>query len=69
MLINCPSCQKGFESIDEELKIMQRLTCPNCSKYFEVTWLYPITIDLIEDSQLNPNHTLENEVQRINCRS
>jgi uncharacterized protein YbaR (Trm112 family) len=64
MLINCPSCQKGFEIIDQEPEIRRRLTCPNCFKYYEVTWLYPFTLDSIEESQPNKNLALEDEVNK-----
>jgi len=64
MQINCPSCKKGFEIIDEEPEIRRRLTCPNCLKYFAVTWLYPFTLELIEESQPNLNLALENEVNK-----
>ena len=64
MLFTCPSCQKEFGIIDEEPEIRRRLTCPNCLKYFAVTWLYPFTLELIEESQPNLNLALENEVNK-----
>lgn len=58
MIINCSSCQKKFEIIDEELDIKRRLTCPHCLELFEVTWLYPFTMDFIEENPHNPKRLI-----------
>lgn len=60
MVINCPSCQKRFNIADEETDIKKRLKCPHCLNLFEVIWLYPFTLDFIEDNLLNSSHTVEN---------
>jgi predicted Zn finger-like uncharacterized protein len=49
MIINCPSCQNKFVIADEEPDINKRLTCPHCHQIFEVTWLYPFTLDYLEE--------------------
>lgn len=62
MLINCPSCQKEFEIADEEPEIKRRLVCPHCITQFEVTWLYPFTMDFIEENPHNPKRSIESRV-------
>lgn len=64
MLINCPSCQKEFEKTDEEPDIKRRLVCPHCDTHFEVTWLYPFTLDFTEENPLNPNHSVKSTVNK-----
>ena len=56
MIISCPSCQEEFEIADEEPEIRRKLTCPHCQMIFEVTWLYPLTLDFLEEIPINPNH-------------
>lgn len=62
MVIKCPSCLEEFEIADEEPEIRGRLTCPHCQMIFEVTWLYPFTLDFVEDYPAIPNHSIENLV-------
>jgi C4-type Zn-finger protein len=62
MKINCPSCQKKFEIIDEEQNIKRQLACPHCLTHFEVTWLYPLTLDFIEEIPHIPNRPIESYV-------
>lgn len=50
MIVECPSCHNNFKIGDEEPNINRRLTCPHCQQYFEVTWLYPFTLDYPEES-------------------
>lgn len=64
MLINCPSCQKEFEIIDEEPEINRRLMCPHCVTHFEVTWLYPLTLDFPEEFPLNPSSSVKSTVNK-----
>lgn len=46
----CPACQSRFEiEIEPDLGI--RVTCPDCSVTYEVTWLYPITLDYLETNE------------------
>ena len=49
MIIDCPSCLEKFKIPDEEPEIKRRLTCPHCQQQFEVTWLYPFTLDFIDE--------------------
>lgn len=43
----CPACQSRFE-IEEEPDLGIKVTCPECSITYEVTWLYPFTLDYLE---------------------
>ncbi len=60
MVITCPSCQEKFEMIGEEPDINRRVRCPHCLNLFEVTWLYPFTLDFIEDELLNSKSSIDN---------
>lgn len=62
MVINCPSCQKKFVIGDEETDIKRRLKCPHCMDLFEVTWLYPFTLDFIEEELINSSRAIDNVV-------
>lgn len=62
MIIKCPSCQNEFEIVDEEPEILRRLTCPHCQMIFEVTWLYPLTLDYVDEIPVNPNRPIESLV-------
>jgi lysine biosynthesis protein LysW len=46
----CPACQSRFE-IEEEPDLGIRVTCPDCSVTYEVTWLYPFTLDYLETNE------------------
>ena len=58
MEIDCPSCKKDFDIYDEEPEINRQLVCPHCQQHFEVTWLYPLTIDFIEDFSAKPEYSV-----------
>jgi hypothetical protein len=62
MLLNCPSCNKYFDIANEEPEIRKQFVCPHCLKNCEVTWLYPITIDFIEDNPSNPKRSIESKI-------
>jgi hypothetical protein len=62
MIINCPSCHKEFTIIAEEPDINRRIACPHCLTQFEVTWLYPFTMDYAEEIPLNSNQSIESPV-------
>ena len=62
MVIECPSCKKEFEIADEEPEIRRRLTCPHCQMLFEVTWLYPLTLDYLEEELIKPSRSIESFV-------
>ena len=53
MIIDCPSCQESFLIADEEPDIKRRLTCPHCEQIFEVTWLYPLTLEYLDEGIQN----------------
>lgn len=55
MVIICPACQVEFKIMDEEPDIRGLITCPHCQRAFEVTWLYPLTLDYVEDNPLISN--------------
>lgn len=59
MIIKCPSCLEQFEIADEEPEIRRRLTCPHCQMIFEVTWLYPLTLDFVEENPIISNPSIE----------
>lgn len=59
MIIDCPSCKISFDIADEEPEIRRQLVCPHCQKYFEVTWLYPLTIDFVEEISAKPEYSIE----------
>ena len=58
MIIKCPSCLNEFEIADEEPEILRRLTCPHCQMIFEVTWLYPLTLDFVDEIPAIPNRSI-----------
>lgn len=64
ILRNCPSCQKEFEISEQEvdIRISRRLSCPHCLTMFEVTWLFPLTLDFVEENSVNQSHSIENLV-------
>ena len=62
MLIKCQSCQNEFEILDEEPEIKRRLICPHCLTPFEITWLYPLTLDFVEETSLYPNLSFDNPI-------
>ena len=45
---SCPVCHSKIE-ISQEPDIGLRIICQNCLAKLEVTWLYPITLDLPEE--------------------
>jgi hypothetical protein len=47
MIIKCPACNREIE-ISEDPNIGFQLTCIHCSIELEVTWLFPLTLDLLE---------------------
>ena len=62
MIIDCPACNKCFTITDEEPQIRGQVVCPHCQKHFEVTWLFPLTIDFVEETAANPMLSIENEI-------
>ena len=44
----CPECKQlvNLVSIPE---IGQQLICVNCNSYLEVTWLFPVILDYLDD--------------------
>jgi len=61
MVINCPACKKEFLNIVEEPAINTELTCPHCGTRFEVTWLYPLTFERIEEEIISSNNLFSNQ--------
>jgi hypothetical protein len=59
MIRNCLACLKEFEINDKESDILRRISCPHCGTHFEVTWLYPFTMDVVEEIPIIPNHPTE----------
>jgi hypothetical protein len=59
MIIECPSCLGKFEIADEQPDIKNHLTCPHCQNIFEVTWLYPFTIDFLEETSIQSDRLIE----------
>lgn len=49
MITKCPTCRGKIE-VSEDPNIGLKLVCPHCSTEFEVTWLFPLTLDLIEEN-------------------
>ena len=45
--ILCPECQQTIK-FDSEPKIGQQTVCQSCEKELVVTWLFPVSLDLIE---------------------
>jgi predicted amidophosphoribosyltransferase len=64
MIVDCPSCQKSFQIIDQDSDVSRRLICPHCMTPFEVTWLYPFTLDFIEDLPIDSNQSVESAGNR-----
>ena len=50
--ILCPECQKPIE-LDSDLKIGQQTTCQLCDTELIVTWLFPISLDYLENQDAN----------------
>lgn len=48
----CPECQHTIEIIPNP-QIGQKVTCLDCDVDFEVTWLFPISLDYLEISEKN----------------
>ena len=53
IITKCPLC-KGAIEVSEDPNIGLQLMCIHCSTDFEVTWLFPFTLDYLE------KHTLIN---------
>lgn len=64
MRATCPSCQAGIEISAIQSEINHRLACPQCSVNLEVTWLYPFTLDLIDDPRLKNDLPLQQETNQ-----
>ena len=45
--VSCPLCQSVI-TLSDEPHIGQRLVCQTCGAELEVTWLYPISVDITE---------------------
>lgn len=43
----CPACQSNFE-IEKEPDLGIKVTCPECFVTYEVTWLFPLTLDYLD---------------------
>ena len=59
----CPECKQLIE-ITADPEIGQQFLCTACDTVFEVTWLFPISLDYLEASyqapvcgSANPNET------------
>jgi hypothetical protein len=63
MIIDCLSCQKEFEIIGEEPDIKKQILCPHCHTAFEVTWLYPFTMDFVEEISMNTLCAIDNSTK------
>lgn len=63
MIIHCLSCLKEFEIIGEEPDIKKQILCPHCHTAFEVTWLYPFTMDFVEEISINTHHAIESSMK------
>ena len=50
---NCPECD---HLIDLELmpEINQKIACTNCNNLFEVTWLFPVSLDYQDNEEMPP---------------
>ena len=47
MITKCPLC-KGEIEVSEDPYIGAQVMCLHCYSNFEVTWLFPLTIDLLD---------------------
>lgn len=47
MITKCLIC-KGEIEVSEDPNIGLQLMCIHCSTEFEVTWLFPLTLDLLD---------------------
>jgi hypothetical protein len=61
MLISatCPECIEPIH-FTSTLQIGQQLICENCKNDFEVTWLFPISLDYLD----NKSKTINNPDQK-----
>lgn len=50
---SCPECASLIKFSDSP-KIGQRFQCGNCSTVLVVTWLYPLSLDFIEEQGSPP---------------
>ena len=62
----CPVCKSRIEiEIEPDLGI--RVSCPDCTVTYEVTWLYPITLDYLETNEPDQKDdfvSLENAMEK-----
>jgi hypothetical protein len=49
MITKCPNC-KGDIEVREDPAIGLQLLCRHCSTEFVVTWLFPLTLDLVDNN-------------------
>ena len=51
----CPECHVSIK-LEPNPEIGQRVTCQSCHTDLEVTWLFPVSLDLLETEKLNPDY-------------
>lgn len=59
MEIVCPACKKNLVIGNEETEIRNQLVCPCCQQNLEIIWLYPLTIDVIEEFSAKAEYSHE----------
>ena len=60
MITKCPICS-GDIGISEDPDIGSQLLCIHCSTEFEVTWLFPLTLDLLVNNSHANGVTVKDE--------
>lgn len=60
MVIECPVCHSKLQLCDEEADIKKQLTCSHCHTRLEVTWLFPLTLDIYEEDYFQSNLSIDN---------
>jgi hypothetical protein len=49
LTVTCPQCQRQID-LDSDPEIGQCLICKSCHAILEVTWLFPVDVDFLENS-------------------
>jgi hypothetical protein len=49
VMISCPECQQRIDLVSDP-NIGQQTTCQSCNTDFVVTWLFPVNLDYLDDS-------------------
>lgn len=55
----CPHCHNEF-GLFMPLAVGQRVTCSVCKTYLEIIWLFPVSLDMIENQKQSTEQNTDN---------